>query len=115
MLYKKAIKIDPEAMKKISPNDKKRIIRVLEIYHKTGKTKTQVVEESRKNEVKYDYKIFGINMDRAILYDRINKRVDQMVNSGFFVTKYCEAVFDGAFAFNSYRECTGKHFREKWL
>ena len=35
-----------------------------------------------KNEVKYDYKIFGINIDREILYDRINKRVDQMVNTG---------------------------------
>ena len=81
VLYKKAAIIDPEAMKKISPNDKKRIIRVLEIYHKTGKTKTQVVAESRKNEVKYDYKIFGINIDREILYDRINKRVDQMVNN----------------------------------
>ena len=45
-LYEEARKIDPEAMKKISINDKKRIIRVLEIYHKTGKTKTEVEKES---------------------------------------------------------------------
>ena len=81
-LYNMAVKIDPEAMKKISKNDKKRIIRVLEIYHKTGKTKTEQDLESRKNEVKYDYKVFAINMNRDILYDRINKRVDIMLENG---------------------------------
>lgn len=81
-LYKKALEIDPEATNKVSKNDKKRIIRILEIYHKTGKTKTQQDLESRKNEVKYDYKVFGINMDRQILYDRINKRVDIMLEQG---------------------------------
>lgn len=81
-LYDMATQIDPEAMKKISKNDQKRIIRVLEIYHKTGKTKTQQDLESRKNEVKYNYKVFAINMDREILYDRINKRVDEMIDNG---------------------------------
>lgn len=47
-LYKKALEIDPEAANKISKNDQKRIIRILEIYHKTGKTKTQQDLESRK-------------------------------------------------------------------
>ena len=69
-------------MEKISPNDKKRIMRVLEIYEATGKTKTQQEIESRKNEVKYDFKIFAINMDRQILYDRINNRVDLMLKNG---------------------------------
>ena len=81
-LYKKALRIDPEAMKKISKNDKKRIIRVLEIYHKTGKTKTENDLESKKNEVKYNYKVFALNMNRELLYDRINKRVDKMIEKG---------------------------------
>ena len=81
-LYNMAVQIDPEAMKKISKNDKKRIIRVLEIYHKTGKTKTQQEIESRPQELKYDYKVFAINMDREVLYDRINKRVDLMLEKG---------------------------------
>lgn len=81
-LYNMAVEIDPEAMKKISKNDQKRIIRVLEIYHKTGKTKTQQDLESRKNGVKYDYKVFAINMDREKLYDRINRRVDKMIEKG---------------------------------
>ncbi len=81
-LYKIAMQIDPIAMEKISPNDKKRIMRVLEIYKSTGKTKTQQEEESRKNPVEYDYKVFAINWNREILYERINKRVDIMIKQG---------------------------------
>ena len=81
-LYEMAMKVDKLAMKKISPNDKKRICRVLEIYHATGKTKTQIEIESRANEPKYDYLVFGINMDREKLYDRINRRVDIMIEDG---------------------------------
>ena len=81
-LYNKALEIDPEAMKKISKNDKKRIIRVLEIYKKTGKTKTQQDIESKKNGVEYNYKVFAINMDRELLYEKINNRVDQMIKEG---------------------------------
>lgn len=81
-LYEKANEIDSEAIKKISPNDKKRIMRVLEIYNATGKTKTEQDKESRKNGVQYDYKVFTINMDREKLYERINKRVDIMIEKG---------------------------------
>lgn len=81
-LYEEAEQIDPEAMKNISVNDKKRILRVLEIYKQTGKTKTEQEIESRKNEVPYDYKVFAINMERELLYDRINKRVDIMIEQG---------------------------------
>lgn len=81
-LYEKAMQIDPEAAKNISENDKKRIIRILEIYKETGKTKTQLEIESRKNGVPYDYRVFAINMPREILYDRINRRVDVMIERG---------------------------------
>ena len=81
-LYNEAQKIDPQAMEKISLNDQKRILRVLEIYKATGKNKTEQEAESRKNGVKYDYKVFAINMDREKLYERINKRVDIMIEQG---------------------------------
>ena len=81
-LYEMAEKIDKEAIKKISHNDKKRICRILEIYHSTGKTKTQLEIESRQKGPEYDYLLFGINMDREKLYDRINKRVDIMLEAG---------------------------------
>ncbi len=81
-LYEEAKIIDPKAMEKISINDKKRIIRVLEIYHKTGKTKTEQEKESRKNEIKYNYKVFAIVMPREKLYEVIEKRVDKMIKDG---------------------------------
>ena len=81
-LYNEAKKIDPQAIEKISLNDKKRILRILEIYKATGKNKTEQEIESRKNGVKYDYKVFAINMDREKLYERINKRVDIMIENG---------------------------------
>ena len=81
-LYEMAQKIDPEAMKNISHNDKKRIMRVLEIYNETGKTKTELEIESRKNEPKYNYIVFTLDMDRDKLYERINKRVDIMLKNG---------------------------------
>lgn len=82
VLYNKALEIDPEAMKKISPNDYKRITRILEIYEATGKTKTQQEAESRLNEIPYNYKVFAIDYDRERLYERINKRVDIMLEKG---------------------------------
>lgn len=95
-LYNLAEKIDKNAMQKISKNDKKRIFRVLEIYKSTGKTKTELELESRKKDIKYNYKVFAINMEREVLYNRINKRVDIMINEGLIdevkklITKYDE-------------------------
>lgn len=95
-LYNKAKEIDEEAIKKISSKDVKRIARILELYHSTGKTKTELEIESRKNEVKYDYRVFAINIERDILYKRINKRVDIMLEQGlidevkFLINKYQE-------------------------
>lgn len=81
-LYNEACKIDPEAMEKISQNDRKRILRVLEIYHQTNKTKTELEVESKKNGPKFDYLVYAIDFPRDILYDRINKRVDIMLEQG---------------------------------
>ena len=81
-LYEMAKQIDNKAMEKISCNDKKRIYRILEIYHSTGKTKTELEIESRKNGPEFEYILFGITMDREKLYDRINRRVDIMIENG---------------------------------
>ena len=80
-LYEMANKIDPDALNKISLTDRKRISRIIEIYHSTGKTKTELEKESR-HELEYDYKVFVLNMDREKLYERINLRVDLMINAG---------------------------------
>ena len=95
-LYQKAKEIDPEAVEKISPNDKKRILRILEIYKATGKNKTEQNKESLKNGVPYNYIVFALNWDRQVLYDRINRRVDIMLEQGLIqevenlISKYGE-------------------------
>lgn len=81
-LYEEAGKIDPLAIQKISLNDKKRIFRILEIYNATGKNKTQQEMESRKKPPEYDYQVYAIKWEREILYERINQRVDQMIEQG---------------------------------
>lgn len=81
-LWNEANKIDSEAMTKISKNDKKRIVRVLEIFKATGKTKTELEILSRQKEPEYDFYVFAIDMEREKLYDRINRRVDIMIENG---------------------------------
>ncbi len=81
-LYEQAKRIDPEAIKKISQNDKKRIIRILEIYHATGYNKTEQERKSREKEPEFDYKVYGLNMPREKLYKRIDLRVDIMIKQG---------------------------------
>lgn len=81
-LYEQALQIDPEAMKRISAKDKKRIVRILEIYKSTGKNKTEQEKLSRLKGVRYDYKVFAIDMERKMLYERIDKRVEVMLEQG---------------------------------
>ena len=75
--------IDPETAEKLHLNDKSRIIRALEIYKATGKTMTEQKILSREEESPYDVLYIGINYrDRNVLYNRINLRVDIMVENG---------------------------------
>lgn len=73
--------VDPIAAANIDMNNVRRVIRALEIYKVTGKTKTQLDEESKK-ETKYDYMVYGIETPREKLYERINLRVDKMLEEG---------------------------------
>ena len=75
--------IDPEAAEKLHENDKRRIIRAFEIYESTGNTKSFNDEQSIKNESPYDAVMIGITYsDREKLYERINLRVDIMLQNG---------------------------------
>ena len=76
--------IDPKTAEKLHSNDIKRIVRALEVYTLTGKTKTEWDKESMQNEKIYDYLYFAIASQRDILYNRINVRVDNMVSAGLF-------------------------------
>lgn len=117
VLYQKALEIDPKAMQKISANDAKRIMRVLEIYKATGKTKTEQERVSRQKEIPYHYKVFVIDIEREVLYERINQRVDKMMEQGLIeevqgiLAKYQQ--FPTAMQAIGYKEV--KEFLEKKL
>lgn len=75
--------IDRETAGRLHLRDKSRIIRALEIYKITGKTMTEQKILSREEESPYDVLYIGINYrDRNVLYDRINRRVDIMLENG---------------------------------
>lgn len=76
---------DLERAAKLHPADKRRIVRAVEIYILTGETITRHDEETKKRPKRYDaVKIALTFADRAVLYDRINARVDKMVSDGLF-------------------------------
>lgn len=81
-LYEELKKVDPDAAEIIHPNNVKRVIRALEIYQVTGKTKTQWDAEAQEIPTEYDYRLAGLMWDRSVLYDRIDRRVDQMMADG---------------------------------
>lgn len=74
---------DPEAAAAIHPNNLVRVIRALEVCHVTGRKFSELKTESRSIESPYDSLILGLNYeDRSVLYDRIDRRVDIMVENG---------------------------------
>ncbi|MST99950.1 tRNA (adenosine(37)-N6)-dimethylallyltransferase MiaA [Tissierella pigra] len=74
--------IDIESAERISINDRKRIIRAIEIFEITGKTMTEFNKNFREPIEKYNLVMIGLNMNREKLYNRINRRVDIMVEEG---------------------------------
>ena len=75
--------IDPEAADSIHENNVKRVIRAIEIYKTTGKTKTAWDAESKRNASPYDVTRLLIDYrDRSVLYGRIDERVDKMIGDG---------------------------------
>ncbi len=81
-LHQELEKIDSISAERINPNDKKRIIRALEIYEVTGRTMSEYNKDFRKPREDNNLIMIGLNMERSILYDRINQRVDIMIQGG---------------------------------
>ena len=81
-IYEKLKKIDPVYAAKVHPNDIRRIVRALEVYQLTGKPLSEKQREAKGLKSKYDISVFILNRNREELYDRINKRVDDMFSRG---------------------------------
>ncbi|GGA62395.1 tRNA (adenosine(37)-N6)-dimethylallyltransferase MiaA [Ornithinibacillus halotolerans] len=80
-LFNRLQKIDPIQAQKIHPNNYRRVIRALEIYENTGLTMTEYQKE-QSDESPYDSILIGLEMERELLYNRINERIDLMIEEG---------------------------------
>lgn len=81
-LHQMLREVDPKAAEEIHPNNVKRVIRALEFYKSTGTPISEHNEEQKKKESPYQFLYLVLNQDRAILYERIEKRIDQMLEQG---------------------------------
>lgn len=72
--------VQPETAARLHPNDQRRIIRALEVHYLSGEAVSQ--DKVVVNELLYDAVVIGLTMERAALYERINQRVDQMLEQG---------------------------------
>lgn len=83
VLLDELAEIDPKAASELHPNNLGRVIRALELYHTTGKTKSFQNEESKKTPSPFDLRTVCLDArDRQVLYDRINLRVELMLQAG---------------------------------
>lgn len=80
-LYEKLKKVDPESADKMLPQNWKRIIRALEVFHLTGKT-IGYFHSTQKRRENYLFKQYGLQWDRSKLYKNIDDRVDNMIANG---------------------------------
>jgi len=96
--YEHLKKVDPEYAGKISVNDRKRIVRALEVFELSGKTFS---EQQQKSGNTYNLCVIGLELDRRELYRRIEIRVDQMINQGLidevqgFINEGCDLSCNG--------------------
>lgn len=81
-LHNRLSEVDPVSANRINVNDRKRIIRALEILHETGKPMSYYNKNFRKETDEYNLVMVGLTMDRPKLYSRINSRVDIMLDEG---------------------------------
>ncbi|MBR2371041.1 MAG: tRNA (adenosine(37)-N6)-dimethylallyltransferase MiaA [Clostridia bacterium] len=83
VLHEMLKEVDPDSAENIHPNNQKRIIRALEVYHNTGIPKSEHDRRSKSFECPYNVLIIGLRFaDRELLYRRIEKRVDLMIENG---------------------------------
>lgn len=81
-LHEELKKVDPVSYEEIHENNVKRVIRALEFYHDTGYPISEHNKAQRQKESPYNFEYFVLNDDREVLYGRIEKRIDTMIEQG---------------------------------
>lgn len=75
-------RVDPETASRIHPNNLRRVVRALEICRCTGRPMSAHLKEEPRQKPPYDLHMYGLTRDRSELYERINRRVDEMIAAG---------------------------------
>ncbi|TYS70521.1 tRNA (adenosine(37)-N6)-dimethylallyltransferase MiaA [Sutcliffiella horikoshii] len=96
-LHQELADIDPKSAANIHPNNVRRVIRALEIFYTTGKTMSEY-QDTQQPEPLYDVALIGLTMEREVLYERINLRVDLMMEEGLL--REVQTLYD-----NGIRDC----------
>ena len=82
-LYEELKKVDPISADKMLPQNWKRVMRALEVFHTSGEPIWEHHQkQSAQKEKKYNFKQYGLNWERKLLYEKINQRVDWMIENG---------------------------------
>ncbi len=81
-MHQKLAELDAAAAARLHPNDTRRVMRSLEVYYQTGKSITAYQNNAKIHRPKYRLFMFGLTMDRQLLYRRIEQRVDLMLDQG---------------------------------
>ena len=81
-LYAALQKMDPEEAKTIHPHNRIRVLRAIKVYLSSGKKKSEIKAEQKHQPIYDDIYFFGLNAERAPLYERVNQRVEEMFKAG---------------------------------
>ena len=89
---------DPQSAQDLHPNNRQRVLRAIEIYEESGKRKSDILE-SQEHKPVYDIYFVGLTLPRPVLYERINKRVDLMIEQG--LEEEVRAIYDSGLSRNA--------------
>ncbi|MBB5183830.1 tRNA (adenosine(37)-N6)-dimethylallyltransferase MiaA [Catenisphaera adipataccumulans] len=108
-LYDRLVKVDPRSAEKIHPHNRKRILRALQIAH-TGMSKSER-EQHQQHRMLFDAFLLGLDVDREVLYDRIDRRVEAMFDQG--LVQEATALFSepATWKYNSFQAIGYKEFQ----
>ncbi len=82
-LHDRLARVDPERADEIHPNDRRRVIRALEVYEKTGRPMSELQKEARREAETYEHRVVLLKWPRDVLYRRIEERVEHMMDRGW--------------------------------
>ena len=97
-LHQYLASFDPQSALDLHPNNRQRVLRAIEIYEESGKRKSDILEAQEHKPV-YDIYFVGLTLPRPILYERINKRVDLMIEQG--LEEEVKKIYDSGLSRNA--------------